>query len=336
MVRKRYPAHPAQRSLKTYSLIGLAFFALGACARPDGGALPLVNARVVDAPFVESDTPNTRRHEFKVAQGAESIALTEWLPEGEPRAVILGVHGYGDYGASTFGKAAEDWAERGIVTYAYDQRGFGRNPSNSDWPGSNALLNDLGVVSRLVQERHPSLPLTIVGHSMGGGVVTAALGEGIADPHKAVLLAPAVWGGDNLNPFLRGLAHTANAFAPDKRWTGDGIVRIQASDNIEMLLGLGRDPLYVRSPSSREFVGLIRVMDRAVEAADAVETPVLVFYGAKDEVLPEEPILDVYESFKGPKEYRKVETGWHMLLRDLNGDIVRDAVAEFALDDGVS
>lgn len=328
MVRERYSSPAARRGLTAYSLIGLAFFALSACARPDGNALPLADARLIGGSASDS-----LRQEFTVTEGGESISLTKWLPEGPPRAIILGVHGYGDYGSSTFGEAAKDWAERGIVTYAYDQRGFGRNPSNGDWPGSDALLNDLGVVSRLVQHRHPDLPMVIVGHSMGGGVVTAALGEGIVDADKAVLLAPAVWGGDNLSPFLRALAHAANAISPDKRWTGDGIVTIQASDNIEMLRGLGRDPLYVRNPSSREFVGLIRVMDRAVDAADAVKTPVLVFYGAKDEVLPEEPILDVFEKFNGPKEFRKVETGWHMLLRDLQGDIVRDAVADFVLED---
>lgn len=246
---------------------------------------------------------------------------------------MIAVHGYGDYGSSTFGLAAEDWATRGITTYAYDQRGFGRNPSNGDWPGHRALTDDLATVTDWVRQRHPTLPLVLIGHSMGGGVVAAALGEGSVEADRAILLAPALWGGDQLNPFLRAMAHAAHALAPDKRWSGDGVVTIQASDNIEMLRALGKDPLYVSPPSSREFVGLIRLMDRALAATDTLETPVLVVFGANDEVIPEASVQNAFERIKGPKRFERVETGWHMLLRDLEGAVVRDLVADFALDD---
>ena len=308
-------------------MIALAAVALSACSRPDGQAVPL------SAPQIATTESAASRIEHRVVSGGESVALTEWQPDAAPHAVILAVHGYGDYGSSTFDVAAQHWAKRGIATYAYDQRGFGRNPSNGDWPGQDALIDDLAAMTTLIRERHPDVPLTLIGHSMGGGVVTAALGEGRAQPDKAVLLAPALWGGDNLSPLLRVMAHSAHVVAPNKRWTGDGIVKIQASDNIEMLRGLGKDPLYVRNPSSREFVGLIRLMDRAVVAAPTVETPILVAWGAKDEVIPEESILDAFERFNGPKEYRKIDTGWHMLLRDLEGEIVRDLVADYVLGD---
>lgn len=327
MVRDRYTAPAPRRGFATRWVIAAALLLVSGCARPDGTAAPLKNAQLA---AVEQTGPD--RREFEVTSGGETIVLSQWAPEAEAKAVILAVHGYGDYGSSSFGDAAKDWSERGVVTYAYDQRGFGRNASNGDWPGHVALVDDLSAITALIAKRHPNIPLTLVGHSMGGGVVTAALGEGRVDgADRAVLLAPALWGGENLSPFLRALAHTANILAPDKRWTGDGIVEIQASDNIEMLRGLGRDPLYVRSPSSREFVGLIRLMDRAVESASNVSTPILVVYGAKDEVVPEEPILEAYEEFNGPKAYRKIDTGWHMLLRDLEGGIVRDVVAEYVL-----
>ncbi len=300
---------------------------LAGCARPDGFAPALDPAAQESLPETE-----TGRRDSRLGKGPDSIVISAWQPDTAPRAAVLAVHGYGDYGSSTFGLAAQDWAERGIVTYAYDQRGFGRNPSNADWPGHAALTDDLAAVADWVRRAHPSLPLVLIGHSMGGGVVTAAIGEGGVEADRAVLLAPALWGGEELNPFLRAMAHTANALAPEKRWTGDGVVSIQASDNIEMLRALGKDPLYVRAPSSREFVGLIRLMDRAVEAASAVETPVLVVFGAKDEVIPEGSVQNAFAEFKGPKRFERVETGWHMLLRDLEGAVVRDLVADYVLE----
>lgn len=335
MVRDRHTSRTARRSLSAFGLT--AILGLGACAKADGMAQPFDSPQLSSPTVAEEAASTIERTEFRVEAGQESIALTQWRPGADAKAVILAVHGYGDYGSSTFARAAEDWAQQGILTYAYDQRGFGRNPSNGDWPGHEALIDDLGKISALIRNKHPDKPLILIGHSMGGGVVTAALGEGRVQVDRAVLLAPALWGGANLSPFLRAMAHAAHTVAPNKRWTGDGIVKIQASDNIEMLRGLGRDPLYVRNPSSREFVGLIRLMDRAVAAAPTVETPILVVYGAKDEVVPEAPITDAFDAFKGPKRYEKIETGWHMLLRDLEGSVVRDLVAEFALDeDGAS
>lgn len=306
----------------------LSLMALAACGRPDGNAVPLNQIQVGD---VERKT--AIRRDYTLHASGDSIGLSAWYPKDAPKAIVLAVHGYGDYGTSTFGAAATEWAGKSILTYAYDQRGFGRNPSNGNWPGHDALVQDLSHVARLVRARHPDLPLTVIGHSMGGAVVTAGLGEERVQADRAVLLAPALWGGDNLNPLLRGMAYTAHFFSPDKRWTGDGIVRIQASDNIELLRRLGRDPLYVRNPSSREFVGLIRLMDRSVAASDRMRTPVLVIYGGQDEVVPEEPIRDAFAKFSGPKRYERIETGWHMLLRDLEGQIVRDLVADFVLGD---
>ena len=245
--------------------------------------------------------------------------------------MVLAVHGYGDYGPSTYAAAAREWQAAGLEVYAYDQRGFGRNPSRGYWPGAGRLVEDLAQVFAVVRAETPGLPITVVGHSMGGAVVAAAMGEGRIAPDRAVLLAPALWGGPHLGPAYRVLAGVATALFPDRRWSGDGIVRIQASDNNEALRALAGDPLYLRHPSSREFAGLIAIMDRAVEAAPGVTVPTLVLWGANDEVVPEEPLRETTARFAGPKEFRRVGTGWHLLLRDLEGRVVRDAVAEFAL-----
>lgn len=266
------------------------------------------------------------------AEGGDTIALTRWPAQGIRRGVVLAVHGYGDYGPSTYAEAAEEWRGAGLDVYAYDQRGFGRNPSRGTWPGAERLVEDLGHVFAVVAAEAGDAPVTVVGHSMGGAVVAAALGRGRIDPARAVLLAPALWGGPHLGIGYRALAGAATALFPDRRWSGDGVVRIRASDNIEALRALGRDPLYLRKPSSREFSGLIALMDDAVENAPTVTTPVLVLYGAKDEVVPEGPLRATTALFAGPREFRRIDTGWHLLLRDLEGRVVRDAVAAYALE----
>ncbi|MEM7270981.1 MAG: alpha/beta hydrolase, partial [Pseudomonadota bacterium] len=108
---------------------------------------------------------------------------------------------------------------------------------------------------------------------------------------------------------------------------GEGVVEIQASDNIEVLRSMGRDPLVIGNPSSREFMGLIRLMDRAVAAAPGVEAPVLMLYGAKDEVTPEDPVRAAFAALPGEKSFRLYEEGWHLLFRDLQAKQVWSDVA---------
>ncbi|MEM9199282.1 MAG: alpha/beta fold hydrolase, partial [Pseudomonadota bacterium] len=160
--------------------------------------------------------------------GAERALPAELWAAETPRAVILGLHGFGDRAATTFAQAGPFWAAQGITVYAYDQRGFGRNPDRLTWPGAGALIADVAAVAAALKARHPDLPLYVLGASMGGGVVLAAAGEGFLPAADGfVLLAPAVWGGDSLPLPYRASAWWAAQLFPDRRWTGDGVVVIR-------------------------------------------------------------------------------------------------------------
>ncbi|MGB1213093.1 MAG: alpha/beta fold hydrolase [Pikeienuella sp.] len=293
--------------------IFISLLFLAGCA---GG--PLEDAQPLDKPTITETA----------IKGGETLALSRWVPEGPPRAVILALHGFGDYGPSTFEAAARYWAERGILVYAYDQRGFGRNSSRGKWPGAVRLIADFTEIAKSLRARHDDLPLLALGHSMGGGVALAAVGAG-ADVDGLILAAPAVWGGENLNIAYRTAAWTGAFIAPEKRWSGKGVVKIQATDNIEALRALGRDEVILRNPSSREFLGLIRLMDAAVNAAPQVAVPTLFLYGAKDQVTPKRPLMATYAALPGEKQLKLYPEGWHLLFRDLQAEVVYRDVADW-------
>ncbi|MFP3427747.1 alpha/beta fold hydrolase, partial [Pseudoalteromonas sp. SIMBA_162] len=66
-------------------------------------------------------------------------------------------------------------AGQGIVTYAYDQRGFGESSQQGRWPESPLLVEDLVDAITVLRQRHPNLPLIVAGESMGGSVILNAL-----------------------------------------------------------------------------------------------------------------------------------------------------------------
>src|SRR5689334_15290012 len=77
-----------------------------------------------------------------VASDGTSLPVTSWpAVKGKPKAVILGLHGFGDY-RMAWEEPAGIWAKDGFTTFAYDQRGFGASPTRGRWPGTEALVSD--------------------------------------------------------------------------------------------------------------------------------------------------------------------------------------------------
>ena len=108
--------------------------------------------------------------------------------------MIVGVHGMNDY-SNAFHMAAPWWAEQGITTIAYDQRGFGRSPRRGIWAGDELMTEDLRTVVALVRQKYPRAIIAVAGESMGGAVAAEAFASDrppTAD--RLMLMSPAVWG----------------------------------------------------------------------------------------------------------------------------------------------
>ena len=259
------------------------------------------------------------------------LALHVWLPPEDPRAVILALHGYNDHG-NAFALPAQRWAERGIATYAYDQRGFGRSPEPGLWPGIAALADDARAATALVRERHPGVPLVLLGESMGGAVVTVVLSQGPPPGiQAAVLVAPAVWGLDTMPWIYRASLWLTAHLVPGMTLSGSGL-EIWPSDNIEMLRALGRDPLVIKQSRADAVLGLVRLMDAGLAAGGTMPLPVLLVYGEQDQIVPREAMARFAARLDGPVRSATYPDGFHMLLRDLGRALPVDDIAAFVFD----
>lgn len=161
---------------------------------------------------------------------------------------------------------------------------------------------------------------------MGGAVIITAMGEAnIPEVEGVILVAPALWARQTMpwyqTSLLWALAHTF----PWMTLTGKG-VRVQASDNIEMLRELGRDPLVIKKTRVEAIYGLTDLMDVAFKGANSLRTNTLVLYGENDEIIPKKPTYDFLQRLLSFDEDRKTvafyPNGYHMLLRDLNASLI--------------
>jgi alpha-beta hydrolase superfamily lysophospholipase len=265
-----------------------------------------------------------------MADGAH-LPLLVFAPEN-PKAVILGLHGFNDY-SNTFGEfgPGEFFASKGIAVYAMDQRGFGGAPGRGLWAGDRRMAEDAAAMAALLRERHPGLPIYVLGTSMGGAVAMRMMA--LPEPPQVdglILSAPAVWGWQNLNAFYAATLWTAARISPSAKLTGRGL-EIWPSDNIEMLRALGRDPQVIKETRVGTLHGLVTLMDEAFNAAGRIPVPVLLLYGARDEIVPPRATAAALRSMRSGKVNVTAAcypSGFHMLLRDKGRETVwRDIVA---------
>ncbi|PIL33650.1 hypothetical protein GSI_04273 [Ganoderma sinense ZZ0214-1] len=99
----------------------------------------------------------------------------------DPRAVVLFVHGFSGH-CVRYEWMHGVYAARGITVFAYDQRGFGRTALDAEGRTGRKLygktswrqqLADIEWWIKHVQDRHPTLPVFLMGHSMGGALALA-------------------------------------------------------------------------------------------------------------------------------------------------------------------
>ena len=208
-----------------------------------------------------------------------------------------------------------------------DQRGFGATAVRGYWPGTTALVDDARQMAALVRARYPQARLILLGESMGAAVLMslAAAPDPPADA-AYVLVSPAVWGRSEMNPFERGALWLMSHLLPGLTTTGRA-AHVRASDNIEALIRLSRDPLTIHDTRFDAIDGLVSLMDAAAAAAPRFTAPALLLYGGKDELIPPRAMARVWRALPAGPVRAFYPAGYHLLLRDLGraapiGDIV--------------
>lgn len=261
------------------------------------------------------------------------LPMTVWQTNEKSHAVILALHGMNDY-RKAFENMGRYLSQRGITLYAYDQRGFGETDGAGYWHGHNSLVNDLHALTELLRQKHPDLPLYVLGESMGGAVVLAAQLQFTLNVDGYILVAPAIWSRDNMPFYQRLLLWIAAHTIPAKRLTGEGL-EIKPTDNREMLRALARDPLVIKATRVDVLYGVTNLMDAALAAARVLRGDILVLYGKNDEIIPKPPTCQLLSRLSINRHVRLFtqvyDKGYHMLTRDLNADIVLNDIETWIL-----
>lgn len=306
-------------------LVSLAFMALAGCATPSiQSALTPVSG--FSGPHLEDDA-------FVSFDGAR-LGLSKWEAEGEPWAVIIGLHGMNDYGQG-FWRAGPYWASQGVTTYAYDQRGYGRSPNRGVWAGQDLIDKDVTTMVAVAKAKHPNAIIAVAGVSMGGAAaITAFAGRNPPDADRVILLSPAVWGWST-QPLPNRLAlWIANKARPAWEVNPPRVI-VQShvpTDNREELQRMSTDPLMLYGARADTLNGMTNLMQAAWRDTGRIKVPTLYLYGYRDVIIPRQAATQAAARLRDGNRTGFYLDGYHLLLSDNQARRVWDDVLGFLHD----
>lgn len=251
--------------------------------------------------------------EYTVAGHAGDIHVRRWEPEGTPRAVVMILHGYAEYGGR-YSHVAEYFAELGLATIAADHVGHGLSA------GERALItdfglvvDDLGVVADSAEAHFSGIPMVMLGHSMGG-LLTARFAQRWPDRLAAAGFLGAVLG--------------------DWKWAREVLSFPDLPEEDSDPMGMSRDedvcrdydadPLVYRGKYKRALLeSEVIALDQFRAEIDKITIPVAFFHGDADPFVPYgesfQAVLDMPSLDKRIKLYPGAK---HELVNETNRDEV--------------
>jgi acylglycerol lipase len=259
--------------------------------------------------------PTVTAGTFLMPDGA-GLPYREWLPATPPSAVVLALHGMND-SRDAWEYPAPAFVAGGIAVFAPDLRGFGATASRGIWPGTDGFTADIRVMVRLLRTRYPHTRLILMAESMGAAALMVLATE--PDPPKVdgyVLIAPAVWGRQEMNIFMRASLWLADHTFPGMVLTGRGFVKVTASNNREALIRLSNDPLTIHGTRVDAIKGLVDLMGQALGSARQFNAPALFLYGGHDELVPPRATAATWRALPEGPVQAFYPNGYHLLLRD--------------------
>ncbi|HWQ83713.1 MAG TPA: lysophospholipase [Anaerolineales bacterium] len=90
-----------------------------------------------------------------------------WLPDEEPRAALILIHGLGEH-SGRYWHVAEHFARAGYLVQSMDLRGHGKTPGQRGHvPSIAIILEDIDLLLEKVAHAYPGLECFLYGHSLG-------------------------------------------------------------------------------------------------------------------------------------------------------------------------
>jgi acylglycerol lipase len=254
------------------------------------------------------------------------IHVRTWLPAGPPRGVVIIAHGFAEHGGR-YARVAERLVAEGVAVRAADHRGHGLSEGKrTSVVRFDDYVDDLTTVINNARERWPSVPVILLGHSMGGLIALGLAVRPTPPIDGLVLSAPAACR-PNASKLTVTVGRVLSLVAPNA-----GVLRLplnRISRDPSVVDAYNNDPLVFRTPiRARLGAEMLTMMDRVDAGLPAVRTPLLVMQGTADGLVDPGCGPHVYERAGSPDKTLKMYDGfWHEIFNEPEHEHVLDDLA---------
>ncbi|KAH8556054.1 Alpha/Beta hydrolase protein [Umbelopsis sp. PMI_123] len=259
-----------------------------------------------------------------------------WKAVGDIKAKLVLVHGFGEH-SGRYDELLKHFASHGIESYSWDQRGFGETAKKSNDQGNaqgwDTVLGD--VDDAVLRHQQDGIPLFLMGHSMGGGIILSYLTqgnryEGAAKLTGSIASAPLVQvTNPPPAPVFFALRYVASVIVPNLHYG----VGLDPS-------GISRDPVevedYKADPLVKDTATLATLKDMLangellLKTSAKITTPVLVTHGTVDHINKFAATKEMYEHISSSdKNLLAFEGCYHELhheVADVKEKVTKDYI----------
>ncbi|MBN1191503.1 MAG: lysophospholipase [Dehalococcoidales bacterium] len=239
-----------------------------------------------------------------------SLYYQAWLPDKEPKSVLVVVHGLAEH-SGRYRHLAEYFASRGHAVYSFDLEGHGRSAGprcrNNNF---SDFMKNLDIFLALVRRKHPSPKIFIIGHSMGGTIATLFAASGQSQFDGLILSAATLKIGAKIPPPLFLAARVLSLLAP-----GTGLYTIEAAalsrDKSVVEAYLKDHLVYTGKIRARPGVELLKVLNSLPDRYRDITLPLLIMQGTADRLSDPEGSRIMYREVASQDKTLKIYPGFY-------------------------
>jgi len=264
--------------------------------------------------------------------GTRSVRLAygTWLPDAEPRAVVVLVHGMHEH-MGRYVHVIDALTQHGYAVYGQDHRGHGESQGVRGFVERfDYLVDDLHLLVSKAHTTHPQLPLFMVGHSMGGLIAVRYALQHQANLTGLIVSGTAIQFGDHVSPWIKRMSAMLATLLPRLPITASHAeVESVLSRDPAVQLGWDNDPLCyqgkVRARLGHEF--LKAAMDTRLRVGQ-LRLPLLVMHGTADKLADPSGSQVLYDAVQSSDKTLKL---WNESRHEIFNELDKAEVIAFML-----
>jgi acylglycerol lipase len=235
-----------------------------------------------------------------------------WLPETDPKAILLVVHGWAEH-SGRYTNLVKHFVPKGYAICALDHRGHGRSEGRRGYVERfSDYLDDLKNFLDIVRDEHGDIKIFLVGHSMGA---TIAAAYAVAATHQRDLAGLIVSGvgvrpGSSISPALIPLARILSILLPKM-----GVTVLDASTICQdqaVVDAYVNDPLvYCGKITCRFGAEMLATLRRLPSEMPQIDLPILIMHGTADRLSDPEGSQMLYDRVGSSDKTLKLYEGFY-------------------------